>query len=135
MLLINDEVSFLVHGKRYKFCKDSLGMFSNRNPFRIVIVWIITWHVFQKIILLLIILNSVALGMRNYLDPQNSTNWNKWIDYFDTYFTVAFCIECVIKFIGLGLIFGKEAYLKDPWNWLDLTLVIASILAKYVDAL
>jgi len=68
MLLIHDDVSFLVHGKRYKFSKNSLGLFSNKNPFRIVIVWIITWHVFQKMILILIILSSISLGMKDYLD-------------------------------------------------------------------
>ena len=32
----------------------------------------------------------------------------------------------------MGMLFGKEAYLKDAWNWVDLIVVIASILEKYV---
>ena len=106
MLLIKDDVSFHLHGKRYKFSKSSLGMLSNKSPFRIATVWIITWPVFEKMILILIILNSLALGMKDYLDPENLTEWNKWIDYFDIYFTVAFCIECVLKIIGMGFYVG-----------------------------
>ena len=35
----------------------------------------------------------------------------------------------------MGMLFGKEANLKDDWNWVDLIVVIASILEKYVSAL
>lgn len=132
MLLINDEVSFDVHGKRYMFSKNSLGFLSNRSPFRIALVWIITWPVFDKLILLLIILNSLGLGLKDYRDPDNLTYKNQFIDYFDIYFTVAFCIEAGLKIMAMGFFLGKGAYLKDAWNWLDFIVVVSSLLEQYI---
>ena len=126
--MINDEVSFHVHGKRYKFAKNSLGFLSNRSPVRIAFVWIITWPIFEKLILFLIILNSLGLGLKDYMDPENKTYRNQFIDYFDIYFTVAFCIEASLKILAMGFIMGKGAYLKDAWNWLDFIVVVSSLL-------
>ena len=132
MLLINDENSFIAHGKRYKFAKNSLGFLSNKNKFRIAMVWLTTWHIFDKVILSLIILNSLCLGVKDYLDPLNETDWNKTIDSFDIYFTVAFCIECFTKIIAMGFFIGKGSYLKDAWNWLDFIVVVSSLLESYL---
>jgi len=71
MIEIKDDVTFKAHGKTYKFSKNALGFLDNRSKFRVIIVWIITWNCFEKIILLLIICNSLGLGMKDYLDPLN----------------------------------------------------------------
>lgn len=42
----------------------------------------------------------------------------------------AFLTECVVKIIGMGLIFDKRAYLTDAWNWLDFIVVVSSLLTK-----
>ena len=80
----------------------------------------------------MITLNSLGLGIKDYMDPDNLTKRNQWIDSFEIYFTVAFCIECVFKIISMGFIMGKGAYLKDSWNWLDFTVVVSSLLEQYV---
>ncbi len=76
MMKIKDEVTFECHGKRYKFSKNSLGFLDNKSKFRICVVWIITWKVFDNAVLFLIILNSAGLGLKDYLDPENETEWN-----------------------------------------------------------
>lgn len=76
MMKIKDEVTFECHGKRHKFSKNSLGFLDNKSKFRICVVWIITWSYFDKAVLFLIILNSAGLGLKDYLDPNNETEWN-----------------------------------------------------------
>jgi hypothetical protein len=39
-------------------------------------------------------------------------------------FALIFVIEAIIKIIAKGLVFGKETYLRDPWNILDFIIVI-----------
>ena len=73
---VKDEFSFFVHGRKYKFSKNSLGFLSNKSRVRILLVWIVTSPWFDKIILFLIIGNSVCLGAKDYLDPENLTKWN-----------------------------------------------------------
>ena len=119
----------------YKFARNSLGFLSNKSRFRIIIVWIITWKGFDRAILILIVLNSIGLGLKDYLDPENLTERNKFIDSFEIYFTVAFCLECSLKIIGMGFIMGKGAYLKEAWNWLDFIVVVSSLLEAYLNNL
>ena len=135
LYMVKDEFSFFVHGRKYKFSKNSLGFLSNKSRFRILLVWIVTSPWFDKIILILIIGNSICLGAKDYLDPENLTDWNKNIDMLDPYFTVAFCVECVLKILGMGFFMGKGAYLKDVWNWLDFIVVVSSVLEIWFPSL
>jgi hypothetical protein len=48
--------------------------------------------------------------------------------YCNYFFTVVFTIEMVIKMIAMGVIFGKDAYLKNNWNRLDFVVVSVSLL-------
>jgi len=133
MLLIKDEVSFRVHGKQHVFSKNALGFLDNKSRFRIMIVWIITWPVFDKLVLFLITLNSLGLGSKDYVVEDSPRN--KFIDSFDVYFNTAFLIECILKILGMGFFIGKGAYLKDPWNWLDFIVVVSSMLEKYLSSM
>ena len=135
LYMVKDEFSFFVHGRKYKFSKNSLGFLSNKSRFRILLVWIVTSPWFDKIILILIIGNSICLGAKDYLDPENLTDWNKNIDMLDPYFTVAFCVECVLKILAMGFFMGKGAYLKDVWNWLDFIVVVSSVLEIWFPSL
>ena len=49
---------------------------TNRTPVRYFLVWIATWKWFDRIVLLLIVLNSIGLGMKDYTDPDNLTSIN-----------------------------------------------------------
>ena len=47
------------------------------------------------------------------------------------YFTIAFICEAILKIMAMGFINGKNAYLKDTWNWLDFIVVCASVLEMF----
>ena len=70
---IRDENTFFVNGKYEYFAKNSLHLLPNRNPFRIFLVKLITHWTFDKTILLLIIVNSLCLGFKDYIDVNNET--------------------------------------------------------------
>lgn len=44
--------------------------------------------------------------------------------YADIVFTCIFIIEMIMKIIVYGFINSKAAYLKDPWNVMDFTIVL-----------
>jgi hypothetical protein len=37
-------------------------------------------------------------------------------------------MEMVLKILGLGFVFNKGAYLRDPWNILDFVIVMTGYL-------
>lgn len=50
------------------------------------------------------------------------------IDYIDIALTVIFLIEFLIKVIAKGFFLnGEESYLRNPWNVLDLIIVLSSV--------
>lgn len=43
--------------------------------------------------------------------------------------------ECVLKILVSGFFFGKNTYLKDPWNILDFVIVFFSVLTWILEIL
>ena len=41
--------------------------------------------------------------------------------------TGAFTLECIIKVIAFGFIGTQTAYIRDPWNILDFTIVLSAV--------
>lgn len=55
-------------------------MLTNRNPIRVALVWLITWKWFDRVVIALIMFNSVLLGIKDYKDKNDETDINKFID-------------------------------------------------------
>jgi hypothetical protein len=125
-----DETQFCVHGSIKRFSKSSLGLFDNQSKFRYVIVWIVTSKHFDNLIIFLIGFNSILLGAKDYIDTENKTAINQWIIKMEPLFTYSFTTEFILKAIAQGFFLGRNAYLTNPWNWLDITCVIASFLEE-----
>ena len=47
--------------------------------------------------------------------------------------TAVFSIELILKVIAKGFVLGKRAYLRDPWNILDLVVVVVGLIDVAVD--
>ena len=43
-------------------------------------------------------------------------------------YTVIFTVELVLKVVAMGFVKHKNAYMRDPWNWLDFTVVVVGLL-------
>jgi hypothetical protein len=89
---------------------------------------------FDAVIMLLILVSSVTLVMQGPLSNPNST-LSINVGYLDNCFTVLFTIEASIKIIALGFAFnsprlaarGYEPYIRNPWNIIDMVVVVASL--------
>ena len=92
-------------------------------------------QLFESNILTLILISSVTLVINTPLsNPESETIL--FIGYLDNCFTVLFTIEASIKIIAHGFLFnnsvlrskGFPPYIKNPWNIIDLVVVIASLI-------
>lgn len=45
---------------------------------------------------------------------------------FEKIFLIIYSLEMVLKIIGLGFIFGENAYIRDNWNKLDFIVVVTA---------
>ena len=78
---------------------------------------------FDRVVLLLIIVNSVTMAAQNPLDDETPD----WATACEWVFTVMFSVEAACKICAEGLVFDSpDAYLTDTWNWIDLLTVIVS---------
>jgi len=126
-----DPSQFYMHGKYHTFSRKSLWLFPSESPFRRCVVWIITHKRFDQFIVLLIMFNSLLLGIRDYRPEGKSSMINQFVDEgTEPFFIVAFTLECVLKIIGMGFIMDEGSYLWDAWNWLDFIVVISSLLTE-----
>ncbi|KAA0159275.1 hypothetical protein FNF28_05910 [Cafeteria roenbergensis] len=126
--------NFAVHDKKLKFAKNSLFCLDESSSFRWSVVWLIAHPVFELVILLLIIANSIVLAMTNYSEVtangqlDTSDPFNRAVDESELVFTTLFAIEMVLKIIAMGFVLERGAYLRDPWNVLDFIVVMAGLL-------
>ena len=74
--------------------------------------------------------NALLLGIKDYTDPNNETNINKFVDRFEPVFTWSFAIEFALKALGMGFFLDEGSYLRDAWNWLDFIVVLSSLLTE-----
>lgn len=119
-----------------KFAPCSLGIFDEANKFRQIVVWLVTSKLFDQIVLLLIATNSVMLAIVDVRHVDADGNpasegslRNTMADYSNSIFTALFTFECLLKIVAMGLIGDCGAYLMDPWNWIDFTVVVVGLIA------
>jgi voltage-dependent calcium channel L type alpha-1D len=99
-------------------------------------VWIVTSKLFDRIVLLLIATNSAMLAIVDVRHVDEDGNpasegslRNTMAGYSNSLFTVLFTFECFLKVVAMGLIGDRGAYLMDPWNWIDFTVVVVGLVA------
>ena len=105
---------------------NALWCLSKHNPFR-RICWIVSTHKwFDNTILLLIIISTLTLAVETPFDDPEGEKIEilTWIDYF---MTGAFTLEAITKILAFGFISTQTAYIRDPWNILDFTIVLSAV--------
>lgn len=105
----------------FLFDKDS---FVRKNIF----VWIAAWPIFDVFILICIFLNSAIMALQDFREPDKDSWNNNLVSITENIFNAIFIFEAVIKILAMGFVFGEGTYLTDPWNWLDFTTVLSSII-------
>lgn len=89
---------------------------------------------FDRFIIATIIGSSITLALDSpRLDRESQLAYNLAI--LDKVFTGIFFCEMIIKIIALTFYSGKDAYIKSPWNLVDFSLVMISVLLLFADSI
>lgn len=106
----------------------SLCCLGVRHPVRAFALITITQRWFDSLVLVLIVVSSILLAIDTpLLDPASL--FAVVLARLDLGLTVVFACEMVLKVISRGLLLHRGAYLRNPWNVIDGSLVVISILA------
>ena len=89
----------------------SLCCLSVTNPVRNKIIQIVTDSLFDKIILVVIVVNSLVLALDN--EVYIITKYAEDIDFI---FLIIYTIEMILKIIAMGFFMRAHSYLRDTWN-------------------
>ncbi|XP_023806572.1 sodium channel protein type 2 subunit alpha isoform X1 [Oryzias latipes] len=75
------------------------------------------------------ILTNCALMTRSSSADSNST-WTKPVEYT---FTAIYTFESLVKILARGFCLGEFTFLRDPWNWLDFSVIVLAYLNEFAD--
>ena len=107
-------------------CEKSLGVFSKYSAVRVKALIILDKKAFDSFIIGCIAANSVLYMIQ---DHSKLVSWQQDIlRLMEPVFLVVFTFECILKVIGLGFAMEPNSYLRDPWNWLDFTVVVTGLI-------
>jgi len=105
----------------------SLFIFGPQNKFRKLCHFICNHAIFSNVILACIMVSSAMLAAEDPLRADSPRN--KYLNYFDYFFTTTFTIEIIIKVIAYGLLFHTDAFMRAGFNLLDILVVGVSLLS------
>jgi hypothetical protein len=112
------------------FSERSLFLLSKDNPLRVAVMRVIVSKKFDNFIFMLIILNCVTLAMGSNEPNFDETSLGKFLALTEWFFTPLFCLEMVLKVVGMGFFLKPGAYLRDGWNVLDFLVVVLGLVAS-----
>ncbi|XP_036962319.1 sodium channel protein type 4 subunit alpha B-like isoform X1 [Acanthopagrus latus] len=120
--------TFLVLGEGnmvHRFnAEPSCYLLSPFNPLRTVAIKILL-HLLFNVFIMLTILTNCALMVIS--DPP------AWTDKLQYVFTAIYTFEAIVKIVSRGFCVGKFTFLRDPWNWLDVTVIILAFVSEFTD--
>jgi len=117
-----------VYGKEMRVSRRSLFLLPVDCWLRQRLISLIQWRLFDKFILLCIILNSVMLAAYQWRPNAQGEVFNHVVAALFDVLTGIFTAECALKIAAWGFIMERDSYLRDPWNVLDFIVVVSGII-------
>nr|XP_055057417.1 sodium channel, voltage gated, type XII, alpha a [Misgurnus anguillicaudatus] len=102
----------------------ALYIFSPFHCIRRISIRILVHSLFSLFIMCTILTNCCFMAMS---DPPQ---WTKYLEYT---FTGIYTFESVIKILARGFCLESFTFLRDPWNWLDFTVIVMAYVTEFVD--
>ncbi|XDV36244.1 hypothetical protein PO909_006063 [Leuciscus waleckii] len=65
-----------------------------------------------------------------FMTLSNPPDWAKNVEYT---FTGIYTFESLIKILARGFCVGKFTFLRDPWNWLDFSVIMMAYVTEFVN--
>ncbi|XP_072242385.1 sodium channel, voltage-gated, type I like, alpha b isoform X4 [Leuresthes tenuis] len=124
----SDQKTFIVlnRGKAiFRFnATSALYILSPFNPLRRTAIRILVHSMFSMLIMFTILTNCAFMTL------SNPPDWAKNVEYT---FTGIYTFESLIKILARGFCVGKFTFLRDPWNWLDFSVILMAYVTEFVD--
>ncbi|XP_072506806.1 sodium channel protein type 10 subunit alpha [Notamacropus eugenii] len=99
----------------------ALGLLSPFHPIRRTAIKVSVHSLFSFLIMMTIMVNCVFM-------TQNDTP--SAVEYV---FTGIYTFESLIKIVARGFCLNEFTYLRDPWNWLDFSVISLAYIAEVTD--
>ncbi|XP_035265180.1 sodium channel, voltage-gated, type I-like, alpha isoform X4 [Anguilla anguilla] len=102
----------------------ALYILSPFNPLRRISIKILVHALFSMLIMCTILTNCAFMTL------SNPPEWTKNVEYT---FTGIYTFESLIKILARGFCVGKFTFLRDPWNWLDFSVIVMAYVTEFVN--
>jgi Ion transport protein len=109
---------FNFHGKRFVFCKKSIFGMDQDSTYRRFAVYVTESIYFELFTVILIIFNSVLLGLKNY----SNGNRDELDDFYDIIEPIVLgynLIEALLKSVARGFNVDESSYIRQNMNAID----------------
>ncbi|CAH2305659.1 sodium channel type 2 subunit alpha-like isoform X1 [Pelobates cultripes] len=94
------------------------------NPVRKVAIKVLVFSFYHMLIMCTILTNCVFMTM------SNPPDWAKNVEYT---FTGIYTFESLIKILARGFCLEHFTFLRDPWNWLDFSVIVMAYVTEFVN--
>nr|XP_019963983.1 PREDICTED: sodium channel protein type 2 subunit alpha-like isoform X2 [Paralichthys olivaceus] len=102
----------------------ALYILSPFNPLRRIAIRVLVHSLFSILIMFTILTNCAFMTL------SNPPEWAKNVEYT---FTGIYTFESLIKILARGFCVGKFTFLRDPWNWLDFSVILMAYITEFVN--
>uniref|UniRef100_A0A8C4Q8Z9 Sodium channel protein n=1 Tax=Eptatretus burgeri TaxID=7764 RepID=A0A8C4Q8Z9_EPTBU len=65
-----------------------------------------------------------------FMTMNNPPPWSKNVEYA---FTGIYTFESLVKIMARGFFIDQFTFLRDPWNWLDFSVIMMAYITEFVD--
>ncbi|XP_077160196.1 sodium channel protein type 5 subunit alpha-like isoform X4 [Paroedura picta] len=124
----SDHKTFIVLNKGktiFRFsATPALHILSPFHRVRRAAIKILVHSLFSMFIMCTILTNCVFMAQREI--PQ----WAKYVEYT---FTGIYTFESLVKILARGFCMTEFTFLRDPWNWLDFSVIVMAYITEFVD--
>ncbi|XP_055360961.1 sodium channel, voltage-gated, type I-like, alpha [Betta splendens] len=109
----------------YRFnASPALCLLSPFNLLRRISMKILVHKLFNKVIMCTILANCA------FMTISKPPEWAKNVEYT---FTAIYTFESLVKILARGFCVGKFTFLRDPWNWLDFSVIVMAYVTEFAN--
>ncbi|XP_048366458.1 sodium channel protein type 4 subunit alpha-like [Sphaerodactylus townsendi] len=128
-----DHKTFLVLNKGktiFRFtATNALYIFSPFHSLRRKVIKVLVHPLFTLLIILTILTNCVFMCLSESPETTES-RWSKYVEYT---FTGIYTFESIIKILARGFCLNEFTFLRDPWNWLDFSVIVMAFVGEFAN--
>ncbi|NXO08534.1 SCN5A protein, partial [Oriolus oriolus] len=107
----------------------ALWIFSPFHPIRrrAIKILVHSYPFFTWFIMCTIITNCVFMALTE-TSKSSASSWNIYVEFT---FTGIYTFESLIKILARGFCLNEFTFLRDPWNWLDFTVIVMAYVGAF----